>query len=928
MSDSVSDEEQDINDFVGTEMRDSIVVSAEETKTEAGQYIKVTQQFNLENGGYYWKEFYRSTGVEARLKREKEEKENSIMDRLQEEALEQRRNQEDNQAERQRQKEEKEAAEFLDKERRQNEARESRRKEKEDKELKDARGSSEKDDLDQEEREVVADLTEQEKDTEEEIPTDKLDGIANILENHGPDDQRLNDSTSSLGIELIEEADSTNREEDDDDGIAVKQKEESSISILSVEDSDSDSTEMSKDEPMQPLEGPTDKSTEKGVDDVSSDDSKGESKDEPMEATKLKEESSVSISISSVEDNDSDSTEKFKDEPIQPLQALTDKSTEQSAGDEPSNDSKDESKEEPMQATKLSTEEANQEEPSEKSVDDEPSVDSKGESKEELIEATKLLTEEANQEEPSEKSADDEPADDPKGESKEEPIEVPKMKRRKSKSKTRKSGSKTAGEKSPEPLKRKKGKTKRQDDEDSPKPTKPKSKTKRKKKKELAESDDDDDEMKPETIGKKKGLVESDEDDEERKPELIVKKKKKKKDHKSISKKRESKKDVDLSEDEADTKIAIISEGASPKQDSDDTVKSISADVKDNANEKEESTSKPIFMKIMGVWASRKKKSKYAIPLETIGEGKDVGDSPRKPPSLRAMMNRLKAKTSSDNPVPKKVAPGKLQNSQAEEINFDAPYKRPIFKKTKEEKKLIATTVEENVAFKGLEPAQIEPLLDAFETKKFDEGATISRAGQPERFYSIVQSGQVDFYSDGKQVGSAGVGESFGDMALQGSIVQPVSIVASGSETVLLQIENIHFRHIVRDEMIRSEEEKVKLLKTVPLFQHLNDIDLAQLSNAMVPHEFKKGENVTKRFREMPFCIIQKGSVVATDKDMGPGQSIGEEALSGKDKPAKMNATATSDGLAFTIDSESFKKVFGDFERLKRKNEDEKALVS
>jgi CRP-like cAMP-binding protein len=608
----------------------------------------------------------------------------------------------------------------------------------------------------------------------------------------------------------------------------------------------------------------------------------------------------------------------------------------------------------------LSTEEANQVEPTGKSADDEPSDDPKGESnaneesievprfngeksprskrkksksklsksgsksktklqddedesKEEPIEAPKLSIEEANQHQPLEKAKDDEPSDDPKGESNanEEPIEVPRLndeksprsKRKKSKSKLSKSGSKS--------------KTKLQDDEDVLQLAKPKSKTKRKKKKGSGESDDDDDEWKPESMGKKKGLVESDEDDDERKPESMRKKKKKKKDRKSISKKRDSKRDVNLSEDEADTKIAVVSEYASPKHDSDHTVKSISA------SEKQEST----IIKIMGVWASRKKKSKYAIPLETIGESKDVDESPKETPSLRAMVNKLKAKSSED-PLPRKVAPGKLLNSQAEEINFDAPYERPVFKKTKEENKLIETTVEGNVAFKGLEPAQLEPLVDAFETKKFDEGATISRAGQPERFYSIVQSGQVDFYSDGKQVGSAGVGESFGDMALQGSIHQPVSVIATGGETVLLQIENFHFRHIVRDEMLRSEEEKVQLLKSVPLLQHLDDIDLAQLSNAMVPHTFKKGENITKRFREMPFCIIQKGSVVSTDKDMGPGQSIGEEVLSGKDKPDKMNATATSDGLAFTIDSESFKNVFGDFERLKRKNEDQKSLVS
>eukprot|EP00980_Cylindrotheca_fusiformis_P031123 scaffold25846_cov113-Cylindrotheca_fusiformis.AAC.1 len=281
------------------------------------------------------------------------------------------------------------------------------------------------------------------------------------------------------------------------------------------------------------------------------------------------------------------------------------------------------------------------------------------------------------------------------------------------------------------------------------------------KKKKATDAHEDDGGDKKLRKKKKAGGGGGDDHEEEKKP-LSMSKKKKKKDRKSGSKKRESKRDVTLSDDETDSSIPRDSNRSEDKN---------ATDVDEG---EEDNQSKPIFMKIMGVWAARKNKTKYSTPLNTIGERDEGEESTKKPPSLRAMVDRLKAKTSADDPVPKKTAPARFENAQAKEINFSEPYKRPVYKKTKEEKKLIEDTVKENVAFKGLDTSQQQPLVDAFETKKFDEGATISKAGQPERFYSIVQSGQVDFYTEeGEQVGTAGVGEAFGDMALQGASSLP-----------------------------------------------------------------------------------------------------------------------------------------------------------
>ena len=48
-----------ISDFIGTEMNGSIVVDAKQrTISDHGNYIRVRQDFTLENGGWSWKEVF------------------------------------------------------------------------------------------------------------------------------------------------------------------------------------------------------------------------------------------------------------------------------------------------------------------------------------------------------------------------------------------------------------------------------------------------------------------------------------------------------------------------------------------------------------------------------------------------------------------------------------------------------------------------------------------------------------------------------------------------------------------------------------------------------------------------------------------------------------------------------------------------------
>jgi CRP-like cAMP-binding protein len=339
----------------------------------------------------------------------------------------------------------------------------------------------------------------------------------------------------------------------------------------------------------------------------------------------------------------------------------------------------------------------------------------------------------------------------------------------------------------------------------------------------------------------------------------------------------------------------------------------------------------PSFTKIMGTWVERENKTLYRTPLETVerrSDGRKEVPVPTGPeaPSLGSMVRKWEAKFVKEEPEISEDAPRKLKNVWAEKLEFTKPFTKPSHKKSADEIKLIEDTVEKNFAFRDLTPDEMAPIIDAFKRVEYDLGAMIGEQGEPEGFYSIVQSGEVAFHSGGNQVGSAVAGDAFGELSLLYSVPLAAEATAADNQTVLFQLDRTNFRHIVREQMIRSEEVKLKLLQSVEVFKNLDETDLRQLASAMVPHQFKKGENLSSTFAEAPFCLVQQGSVSATDVAIGPGESFGEKSLIAQENK-RYEVKAMSDGMAFTIDRESFEKVFGDFDRVSMKYRDKQTLV-
>eukprot|EP00980_Cylindrotheca_fusiformis_P022028 scaffold8917_cov111-Cylindrotheca_fusiformis.AAC.1 len=285
MSEHVDDEDRDINYFVGREVKGSIVATATETKTnEPGGYVKVEQKFVFTNGGYYWKQFYRSKYKESKLRQAKEDREKK---------------------------------EALDQQKQNEEEEETVGNEEEEDESIDGDSAEE----DQSSRTHDDTTTDEDVEEEELRPSpDKLAAITKMLNKLDSDDSQLNDSGASLGFELMEEAEESNRAEDDSGLLSSmntlgNRSEGEGSDSYPAHDEDSDSDQAStKDSPLEPL-GKQEDASMSVSENNGSDSMENSNADLPMEPTdKTEETAAATVSASEdQEDEELEPTENSED---------------------------------------------------------------------------------------------------------------------------------------------------------------------------------------------------------------------------------------------------------------------------------------------------------------------------------------------------------------------------------------------------------------------------------------------------------------------------------------------------------------------------------------------------------------------------------------------------------------------------------------
>lgn len=245
------------------------------------------------------------------------------------------------------------------------------------------------------------------------------------------------------------------------------------------------------------------------------------------------------------------------------------------------------------------------------------------------------------------------------------------------------------------------------------------------------------------------------------------------------------------------------------------------------------------------------------------------------------------------------------------------------FPKSDADALLIEAALTDNFVFSHLSEQRRARLIGAFEAIEYKKGSEIIKEGDVGDYFYVIGAGEVDFVVGGANVGSAGSGGTFGELALLYQAPRAATCVAQG-DCQLFRLDQEHFRRILMMQAEDQVSDVVKVLRKVPYFKELGHEKLSTIAANLHIKHFKDGEVVAKSDSKdwVPtFSIIKEGSVCVSDikgggaefKEVtfGPGEFFGDVAIV-TGKPIMATLKAVGDVAMLAMTRETFLRVVGD----------------
>jgi cAMP-dependent protein kinase regulator len=260
----------------------------------------------------------------------------------------------------------------------------------------------------------------------------------------------------------------------------------------------------------------------------------------------------------------------------------------------------------------------------------------------------------------------------------------------------------------------------------------------------------------------------------------------------------------------------------------------------------------------------------------------------------------------------------------------------PSHPKVKSEKTFLTESLKNNFCFSSLSESELLTIINAMVQVDANKDDTIITQGESGDYFYVIKHGVVHYQVNGKKVGQATRGHSFGELALLYTSPRAATVIAD-VPCALYRLDQKTFRYTLQMQTLDSEKDKMELLMGVKFLQELDMKDVNKLIKCLVPRKFDAGEYlVNKGDVGDTFYLIQDGQVEVTDivvghttyenQVLGPGEYFGERALVTKE-PRSANCVGKTSGIALTIDQETFEKVVGSLSRLVLKCQDKRVLV-
>eukprot|EP00584_Thalassiosira_punctigera_P005060 CAMPEP_0172533546 /NCGR_PEP_ID=MMETSP1067-20121228/6205_1 /TAXON_ID=265564 ORGANISM="Thalassiosira punctigera, Strain Tpunct2005C2" /NCGR_SAMPLE_ID=MMETSP1067 /ASSEMBLY_ACC=CAM_ASM_000444 /LENGTH=839 /DNA_ID=CAMNT_0013318197 /DNA_START=162 /DNA_END=2681 /DNA_ORIENTATION=+ len=212
------------------------------------------------------------------------------------------------------------------------------------------------------------------------------------------------------------------------------------------------------------------------------------------------------------------------------------------------------------------------------------------------------------------------------------------------------------------------------------------------------------------------------------------------------------------------------------------------------------------------------------------------------------------------------------------------------YPKSAEDGALIEAALKENLVFSGLTSSKRASLVSTFEDVRVKHGTKIIEQGDVGDYFYVLAEGEVDFQIDGKVVGTASKGSSFGELALLYQAPRAATCVAK-TQCGLFRLDQEAFKRFLAQQMKDSHADVIGILKKVPYFKELDEEYLNKISSNLRAVTYNDGDVLASREAGSPisFYIVKEGIVEMTglkaggsdykDNSVKAGEFFGDYAI-------------------------------------------------
>jgi len=249
--------------------------------------------------------------------------------------------------------------------------------------------------------------------------------------------------------------------------------------------------------------------------------------------------------------------------------------------------------------------------------------------------------------------------------------------------------------------------------------------------------------------------------------------------------------------------------------------------------------------------------------------------------------------------------------------------------KTAGSKQLIRDAVQKNDFLRQLGKEQVIELVECMFEMRARAGQWVIQEGEPGDRLFVVAEGKLQVSREGQVLGEMKPGVVIGELAILYNCSRTASVQAL-SDVVLWVLDRSAFQMITMRLGLERHGQLMNFLHKVTIFENLSEDRISKMADVMDQDYYAGGHYIIREGEKGDtFFVINNGQVRVTqmiDGDPEPreirtlkqGDFFGERALLGEEVRTASIIAMNPGVEVLTLDRESFLKLIGDLEALKR----------